>query len=100
LFQDIVAKVGTVNIIVAAAAGIQVKLLVTVWGLLVGIPAYVAFNYFSTIVNRYLLHVEESATMLAEAVTVRLATLHRAVVSPVASAPGAGDGATAEVAGR
>ena len=47
LFKDIVAKMGTVNIIEAAAAGIQVKLLVTVWGLIVGIPAYVAFNYFT-----------------------------------------------------
>jgi biopolymer transport protein ExbB len=77
LFQDIVAQYGAVNIVKAAAAGIQVKLLVTVWGLLVGIPAYVAYNYFTTVINRYLLHVEESATMLGEAVTVRLATLSR-----------------------
>src|SRR5207247_453101 len=56
LFQDIVAKIGTVNIVVAAASGIQVKLLVTVWGLLVGIPAYVVYNYFNTVINRYVLH--------------------------------------------
>src|SRR5262249_43672497 len=49
LFQDIVARFGTMNIVIAAAAGIQVKLIVTVWGLLVGIPAYVAFNYFTTV---------------------------------------------------
>ena len=48
LFQDIAAKAGSENIVKAAAAGIQVKLLVTVWGLLVGIPAYIAFNYFTT----------------------------------------------------
>jgi biopolymer transport protein ExbB len=72
LFEDIAARFGTQNIIVAAAAGIKVKLLVTVWGLLVGIPAYIAYNYFSAIINGYMLHVEESATKLNEAVTVRL----------------------------
>lgn len=72
LFQDIVAKMGTTNIIEAAAAGIQVKLLVTVWGLMVGIPAYVAFNYFTTVINRYVLNVEESATELIEAVTLQM----------------------------
>jgi biopolymer transport protein ExbB len=72
LFQDIVAKIGTENIVVAAASGIQVKLLVTVWGLLVGIPAYIAFNYFTTVINRYVLQVEETATELIEEVTLRL----------------------------
>lgn len=72
LFNDIAARVGTENIIVAAAAGIKVKLLVTVWGLLVGIPAYVAYNYFTTRINGFLLHVEESASLLSEAITVRL----------------------------
>src|SRR5207244_6388195 len=72
LFQDIAARFGTQNIIVAAADGIKVKLLVTVFGLLVGIPAYVAYNYFSTVINGYMLHVEESATKLNEAVPVRL----------------------------
>ncbi len=56
-----------------AAAGIRVKLIVTVWGLLVGIPAYVAFNYFTTVIHRYVLQVEETATELIEAVTLRLA---------------------------
>ncbi len=74
LFQDIVAQMGQTNIIEAAAAGIQLKLLVTVWGLIVGIPAYVAFNYFTVVINRYVLNVEESATELVEAVTLRFAT--------------------------
>lgn len=74
LFKDIVAQMGQQNIIEAAAAGIQLKLLVTVWGLIVGIPAYVAFNYFTVVINRYVLNVEESATELVEAVTLRFAT--------------------------
>jgi biopolymer transport protein ExbB len=73
LFRDIVAQYGTVNIVVAAADGIKVKLIVTVWGLLVGIPAYVFFNYFTSVIDRYVLQVEESATELFEAVTLRLA---------------------------
>jgi biopolymer transport protein ExbB len=73
LFQDIVAKFGTVNIVIAAASGIEVKLIVTVWGLLVGIPSYIAFNYFTTVINRYVLQVEETASELFEAVTLRLA---------------------------
>src|SRR5205085_1330308 len=75
LFQDLVDQYGTVNIMVAAAKGIKVKLLVTVWGLIVGIPAYIAYNYFTTVINGYLLHVEEAATMLNEAVTIRMALL-------------------------
>ncbi len=73
LFQDIAAKAGSENIVKAAAAGIQVKLLVTVWGLLVGIPAYIAFNYFTTTINRYVLYVEETATELIEGVTLKMA---------------------------
>ena len=74
LFQDLVDKVGTVNIVVAAAAGIKVKLLVTVWGLIVGIPAYIFYNYFNTVIGRYLLDVEEASSQLIEAVVVRLAS--------------------------
>ena len=55
----------------AAAAGIRLKLLVTVWGLIVGIPAYVAYNYFTTVINGYVLSVEESASELMETVTCR-----------------------------
>jgi biopolymer transport protein ExbB len=72
LFQDLAVHTGG-EIIKVAAAGIRVKLIVTVWGLLVGIPAYVAFNYFTTIIHRYVLQVEETATELIEAVTLRLA---------------------------
>jgi biopolymer transport protein ExbB len=74
LFQDVVDKFGTVNIILAAAAGIKLKLIVTVWGLIVGIPAYVFYNYFSTVVNRYILEAEETASQLIEALTLRLAS--------------------------
>ena len=73
LFGDIVRTLGQVNIIEAAAAGIKVKLVVTVWGLIVGIPAYVAYNYFTNVINRYVLQVEESATELIEAVTLQMA---------------------------
>jgi biopolymer transport protein ExbB len=74
LFQDVVDKFGTVNIILAAAAGIKLKLIVTVWGLMVGIPAYIFYNYFSTVVNRYILEAEQTASQLIEALTLRLAT--------------------------
>ncbi len=77
LFGDIVAKYGAIDIILAAAAGIKLKLLVTVWGLIVGIPAYVAYNYFTTVINGYVLSVEESATALMEAVTLQLSFRER-----------------------
>lgn len=73
LFQDVVDKFGTTNIILAAAAGIKLKLIVTIWGLMVGIPAYVFFNYFTAVVNRYILEAEETASQLIEALTLRLA---------------------------
>lgn len=70
-FKDIVAMHGKVDIVLAAADGIQVALLTTVLGLVVGIPAFTAFNYFSSIINRFILDVEESATELIEAVTLQ-----------------------------
>jgi biopolymer transport protein ExbB len=73
LFQGIVAKVGTTNIIVAAAEGIQGKLVTTLFGLVVGIGAYVSYNYFSTVINRYVLNVQESVAELIEAVTLQTA---------------------------
>jgi biopolymer transport protein ExbB len=73
LFQGIVAKFGTSNIIIAAAEGIQGKLVTTLFGLIVGIGAYVAYNYFSTVINSYVLEVEESASELIEAVTLQVA---------------------------
>lgn len=72
-FQDIVAKMGEMNIVEAAADGISVALLTTCFGLIVGIPAFVAFNYFTGVINRFVLEVEESATELIEAVTLQLA---------------------------
>ena len=73
-FSDIVEmdKTGGGNIIQAAAAGIQVALLTTCFGLIVGIPAYMAFNYFSSVINTFVLDVEESAAELVEAVTLQL----------------------------
>jgi len=70
-FQDIVDKMGETNIVEAAAAGIMTALLTTVLGLIVGIPSFMAFNYFSSIINRFVLDVEESATELIEAVTLQ-----------------------------
>lgn len=72
-FADIKAKMGEMNIVEAAADGIGVSLLTTCLGLIVGIPAFMAFNYFTSIINRFVLDVEESATELIESVTLRLA---------------------------
>jgi len=72
-FDEIVAKQGTANTVVLAAAGIKIALLTTVFGLVVGIPAYVAYNYFTGVINRFVLEVQESATELIEAVTLRMA---------------------------
>ena len=73
-FSDIVEmdKTGGGNIIQAAASGIQVALLTTCFGLIVGIPAYMAFNYFSSVINSFVLEVEESAAELMEAITLKL----------------------------
>ena len=73
-FHNIVEmdKTGGGNIIQAAAAGIEVALLTTCFGLIVGIPAFMAFNYFSSVINGFVLEVEESAAELMEAVTLQL----------------------------
>lgn len=76
-FDDIVAKMGEQNIVEAAAAGIKVALLTTVLGLVVGIPAFTAYNYFTSLINRFVLSVEESATELIEAVTLQMALLQQ-----------------------
>ena len=65
-------QTGGGNIIQAAAAGIEVALLTTCFGLIVGIPAFMAFNYFSSVINNFVLEVEESAAQLMEAVTLQL----------------------------
>jgi biopolymer transport protein ExbB len=72
-FADIVATMGERNIVEAAASGIMVALLTTVLGLIVGIPAYVAYNYFTAVINEHVLAVEESASEMIEAVTLELA---------------------------
>ncbi len=71
-FGDIEANVGQQNIVQAAAAGIRVALLTTAFGLIVGIPAYIAFNYFTGIINHFVLQVEQSAADLIEAVSLRM----------------------------
>lgn len=72
-FQDIVAQMGETNIVEAAAGGISEALLTTCFGLIIGIPAFIAFNYFTSVINRFVLEVEESATELIESVTLQLA---------------------------
>ena len=71
-FGDIEANIGQQNIVQAAASGIRVALLSTAFGLVVGIPAYMAFNYFTGIINDFVLQVESSAAELIEVVTIRL----------------------------
>lgn len=81
-FDDIVAKMGETNIVEAAAAGISVALLTTCFGLIVGIPAFMAFNYFTSVINRFVLQVEESATDLIETVTLQMALRRRSTPRP------------------
>ena len=76
-FAEIVATKGEKDIVEAAAGGIMVSLLTTVLGLLVGLPAYVAFNYFTSTVNSFVLDVQESAAELIEAVTFQMAMAGR-----------------------
>ncbi|MBI5761404.1 MAG: MotA/TolQ/ExbB proton channel family protein [Planctomycetales bacterium] len=90
-FDDIVAKMGEMNIVQAAAAGIKVSLLTTVLGLVVGIPAFIAFNYFTSIINQFVLDVEESASELIEAVTMQLAFAGKSDQPDPAPAPTAKD---------
>ncbi len=84
-FRDIVAKMGETNVVEAAAGGIQTALLTTCFGLIVGIPAFIAYNYFTSVINRYVLDVEESASELIEAVTLQIAIEEREVRDPAAS---------------
>ncbi len=91
LFQGIVGMPAGTSILKVAAEGIQLKLIVTVWGLAVGIPAYIFFNYFMAAVNRHILEAEETASQLIEALTLRLAATSRgetaAFVAPIQPAP-------------
>lgn len=70
-FADIVAQHGKTDIVQAAAGGIMTALLTTVLGLVVGIPAFTAFNYFTSLINSFVLEVEGSASELIEAVTLQ-----------------------------
>lgn len=72
-FGEIVSTMGQVNIVEAAAAGIETALLTTCFGLIVGIPAYLAYNYFTSVINGFVLEVESSASELIETVTLRMA---------------------------
>lgn len=71
-FDDIVASLGEKNIVEAAAAGIAEALITTMAGLVVGIPAFMAFNYYTSVINRFVLDVEESASELIEVVTLKM----------------------------
>jgi biopolymer transport protein ExbB len=86
-FRDIVAQMGETNVVEAAAAGIQTALLTTCFGLIVGIPAYIAYNYFTSVINRYVLDVEESATELIETVTMQMALAQHEAGETAAAAP-------------
>lgn len=70
-FDQIEARAGKENIIKLAAGGIKIALLTTCFGLIVGIPVYMAYNYFTGLINRFVLEVEESATELIESVTLQ-----------------------------
>lgn len=72
-FDEIVRMHGQQDIVLSAASGIMVSLLTTVLGLIVGLPAFIAFNYFTSAINEFVLDVEESAAELIEAVTLQLA---------------------------
>ncbi len=71
-FANIVDTMGKVNIVEAAASGIQTALLTTCFGLIIGIPAYMAFNYFMSVINQFVLEVEQSAAELVEAISLQL----------------------------
>jgi biopolymer transport protein ExbB len=71
-FANIVATMGQVNIVEAAASGIETALLTTCFGLIIGIPAYMAFNYFMSVINHFVLEVEGSSADLLEAVSMQL----------------------------
>lgn len=71
-FANIVETMGQVNIVEAAASGIQTALLTTCFGLIIGIPAYMGFNYFMSVINNFVLEVESTAAELMEAVSIQL----------------------------
>ena len=84
-FANIVATMGEVNIVEAAASGIQVALLTTCFGLIVGIPAFLGFNYFSGIINNFVLEVETTSTESIELITLQLTLAESADVNASSS---------------
>ena len=70
-FDEIEAGIGKENIVKLAASGIKVALLTTCFGLIIGIPAYMAYNYFTGLINTFVLDVEETASELIETVTLQ-----------------------------
>ena len=73
------------NVVQAAAGGIRIALLTTCFGLIVGIPAFIAYNYFPSVINSYVLDVEESASELMEAVTLQVSLGERDIGNDAAS---------------
>lgn len=69
-FAEMEAKIGKENILILAAGGIKVALRTTAFGLIIGIPAFMGYNYFTGVINRFVLDVEETATELIERVTL------------------------------
>ena len=91
-FTEIEANIGEGNIVKMAAGGIKVALLTTSFGLIVGIPAFMSYNYFTSVINRFVLDVEESAAELIEAVTMKITIEGGIAGAPDAPAvPGAPD---------
>lgn len=70
-FQAIQEKALTLHPATAAdlAGGIWEALLVTIAGLLVAIPAYVAYNYLASRVNQFILEMEKASTELVNSLT-------------------------------
>lgn len=67
-FNTIVEKQGMKPADVAG--GISEALITTATGLLIAIPAYIAYNYFTQRVQQFVLDIEESSTHLIEAMTM------------------------------
>lgn len=55
----------------AVAGGISEALITTAAGLLIAIPAVIAYNYFTARVEGFVLQIEESATELMDYITMR-----------------------------
>jgi biopolymer transport protein ExbB len=100
MFQGITTMSADQNIIKVAAAGIQVKLIVTVWGLMVGIPAYMFFNYFTSVVSKHILDAEETASQLVEALILQLAPAADAAARAAPAANGTPNAAIPGPGGR